>query len=70
MPSSGKTSVANFLMRTQNCSYVNSASIHTHDDEEKVKLLSAQLDEVRVGQRVVIEDFPENQQQAYLFSKN
>jgi len=69
-PASGKTSLANFLLRSTNSLLVDASKIQGADDESRVKELTRQLDRVRVGQKVVVEDFPSNENQAYLFSKN
>jgi hypothetical protein len=44
--------------------------IKTTSNEEKVRKIAEELHKKRVGQRLVVEDFPENLEQAVLFSKN
>jgi len=69
-PASGKTIVANNLINTQNASYIDASDIKLGNDEESVKILSSRLDALRVGQKVIVEDFPRNANEALLFSKN
>jgi len=69
-PSSGKSEIAKNLIRTQNASYIDASDIKLGNDEQSVKLLSSRLDSLRVGQKVIVEDFPRNANEALLFSKN
>jgi len=69
-PASGKTTLANFLVKSTNSNLVDAGKIHGVDDESRVKELTKVLDKVRIGQKVIVEDFPHNENQAYLFSKN
>lgn len=63
-PASGKTTLANFLVKCSNAQLVDAGKIHGKDDEQRVKELTRVLDRVRVGQKVVVEDFPANENQA------
>jgi AAA15 family ATPase/GTPase len=69
-PASGKTTLALKLNECHSSTYINANKFKGKDDFETVKKLSEQLDKVPVGTSVVVEDFPQNAEQAYLFSKN
>jgi len=49
---------------------VNASCFKTRNDEEKVRLVANAINKIRVGSRIVTTSFPENENQAYLFSKN
>jgi len=69
-PASGKTTLAKKLNECNSSTYINAIKHKGNDDFETVKKLSSEIDKVPVGTSVVVEGFPQNSEQAYLFSKN
>lgn len=69
-PACGKSTIADFVCKSQNAGYLNAYFIKTNSNEEKVRRIAEELHKRRVGQRIVVEDFPENLEQALLFTKN